>query len=132
MKRVMVDQGSGAKIMYPDLFKGLNLKPEDLKTYDSHFVSFDGKVVIPKGQIRLPMQAGLVYYVRKSLHEAEVRYLPLEKAVLVVVHGICKLPHYFQSHTVTKLSLRSLLRSANYTERIAKWGTILGLLILNT
>ena len=30
MKRVMVDQGSGADIMYPDLFKGLNLREEDL------------------------------------------------------------------------------------------------------
>ena len=39
-----------------------------------------------------------VYYVSKSLHEAEVRYLPLEKAVLAVMHGTRKLPHYFQSH----------------------------------
>ena len=54
MKRVMVDQGSGAKIMYPDLIKGLNLKPEDLTAYDSPLVSFDGNVVIPKGQIRFP------------------------------------------------------------------------------
>ena len=46
--------------MYPDLYKGLNLKPEDLTTYDSPLVSFDGKVVIPRGQIRLPMQAGSV------------------------------------------------------------------------
>ena len=43
--------------MYPDLYKGLNLKPEDLTTYDSPLVSFNGKVVIPKDQIRLPMQA---------------------------------------------------------------------------
>ena len=28
-----------------------------------------------------------VYYISKSLHEAEVRYLPLEKAILAVVHG---------------------------------------------
>lgn len=28
-----------------------------------------------------------IYYVSKSLHEAEVCYLPLEKAILVVVHG---------------------------------------------
>ena len=28
-----------------------------------------------------------VYYVSKLLHEAEVRYLPLEKAILVVVHA---------------------------------------------
>ena len=58
VKRVLVDQGSGAKIMYPDLYKGLNLKPEDLTAYDSPLVSFDGKVVIPKGQIRLPVQVG--------------------------------------------------------------------------
>ena len=37
----------------------------------------------------------LVYYVSKSLHEAEVRYLPLEKAILAVVLGTRKLPHYF-------------------------------------
>ena len=69
-----------------------------------------------------------VYYVSKSLHEAKVRYLPLENAILVVVHATCKLPHYFQSHTVvvlTQLPLQSLLRSANYIERIAKWGMIL-------
>ena len=36
-----------------------------------------------------------VYYVNKSLHEAEVRYLPLEKAILAVVHATRKLPHYF-------------------------------------
>ena len=44
--------------MYLDLYKGLNLKLEDLTAYDSPLVSFDGKLVAPKGQIRLPMQAG--------------------------------------------------------------------------
>ena len=53
MKRVMVDQGSAAEIMYPDLFKGLNLRTEDLTPYNSPLVSFEGKVIIPKGQIRL-------------------------------------------------------------------------------
>ena len=56
MKRVLVDQGSAVKIMYPDLYKGLNLKPEDLTVYDSPLVSFEGKTVIPIGQIRLPIQ----------------------------------------------------------------------------
>ena len=51
-----------------------------------------------------------IYYVSKSLHEAKVRYLPLEKAILAVVHATRKLPHYFQAHTI----------------RIAKWDTILG------
>ena len=45
-----------------------------------------------------------VYYVSKSLHEAEVRYLPLEKAILAVVHATRKLPHYFQAHTVVVLT----------------------------
>ena len=65
----------------------------------------------------------LVYYVSKSLNEAEVRYLLLEKAILAVVHATKKLPHYFQAHTVvvlTQLSLKSVLRSADYTRRIAK------------
>ena len=65
----------------------------------------------------------------KSLHEAEICYLPLEKAILAVVYGTRKLPHYFQAHTVvilTQLPLKTILRSADYTRRIAKWGTILG------
>ena len=71
----------------------------------------------------------LVYYVSKSLYEAEVRYLPLEKVILAVVLGTRKLPHYFQAHTIvilTQLSLKTVLRSADYIGRIAKWGTILG------
>ena len=70
-----------------------------------------------------------VYYVSKSLHKAEVRYLPLEKAILAIVLGTQKLPHYFQAHTVvvlTQLPLKAILRSADYTGRITKWGIILG------
>ena len=50
---------------------------------------------------------------------------------MAVVHAIRKLPHYFQAHTVvvlTQFPLKSILRSADYTGRIAKWGTILGAL----
>ena len=64
----------------------------------------------------------------KSLNEAEVSYLPLEKAILAVVHATRKRPHYFKPHIVvvlTQLPLKSILRSADYIERIAKWGTIL-------
>ena len=70
-----------------------------------------------------------VYYVRKSLQKAEVCYLPLEKAILVVVHATRKLLHYFQVHTViflTQLPLRALLRSIDYMGKVAKWATILG------
>ena len=43
--------------MYPDLYNELGLKSKDLTAYDSPLVSFNGKVIIPKGQIRLPVQA---------------------------------------------------------------------------
>ena len=56
MRRVLVDQGSAVEVMYPDLYKGLNLKPEDLTAYDSPLVSFEGKIVTPRGQIRQPIQ----------------------------------------------------------------------------
>ena len=45
--------------MYPNFYKGLGLKTENLMTYSSPLVSFEGKMVVPKGQIRLPMQAGI-------------------------------------------------------------------------
>ena len=54
MKRVLVDQGSGVEIMYPDLYKGLNLKPENLTAYDSSLLGFDKKVVVPKARLDYP------------------------------------------------------------------------------
>lgn len=71
----------------------------------------------------------LVYYVSKSLQEAETRYFPLEKAVLTIIHATRKLPHYFQAHTIVVLiefPLQVLLWKSNLTGRIAKWGTMLG------
>ena len=56
VKRVMVDQGSAAEIMYPDSYKGLSLRAEDPTPYNSPLVNFEGKVIIPKGLIRLPVQ----------------------------------------------------------------------------
>ena len=54
-----MDQGSVVEIMYLDLYKGLNLKSEDLTAYESPIISFEGKTAIPKGQIRLPIQTDL-------------------------------------------------------------------------
>ena len=52
---VLVDQGSAIEIMYLDLYNGLNLKSENLMAYESPLISFEGKTVIPKGQIKLPI-----------------------------------------------------------------------------
>ena len=59
VRRVMVDQGSAVDVMYPDLYKGFGLKPEDLTTYNSPLVSFKGRLVTPMGLIRLPVQSGM-------------------------------------------------------------------------
>ena len=48
VKRVMVDQGSRADVMYPDLFKGLRLKSQDFIKYNTPLISFDGRVMIPR------------------------------------------------------------------------------------
>ena len=56
VKRVMIDQGSGAEIMYPDLYERLELTLEDLTRYDSSLVAFDGSIVMPTGQVTLPME----------------------------------------------------------------------------
>ena len=70
MRRVLVDQGSGVEIMYQDLYRGLNLRPKDLDTYDSPLMGFDGKMVVPRGMIRLPIQVGDV--------EVQVNFIVVE------------------------------------------------------
>ena len=47
---------------------------------------------------------------------------------MAIVLGTRKLPHYFQAHTIvvlTQLPLKTILRSADDTGRVTKWGTIL-------
>jgi len=58
VKSVLVDQGSGVEMMYPYLYKGLNLRLEDLEKYDLPLVGFDGRTTIPRGMIKLLVQAG--------------------------------------------------------------------------
>ena len=49
-----------------------------------------------------------VYYVNKSLQDAETRYSHVEKVILALVHATKKLPHYFQAHMVVVLTQRPL------------------------
>uniref|UniRef100_A0A2N9G140 Uncharacterized protein n=1 Tax=Fagus sylvatica TaxID=28930 RepID=A0A2N9G140_FAGSY len=66
-----------------------------------------------------------IFFVSKAMDEIELRYLPLEKAALALLHAAKKLPHYFQSSTVTVLSdlpLKMLLQRSDFTRRITRWG----------
>ena len=70
MNRVQVDQGNGVEIMYPDLYQALNLRPENLDRYDSPLMGFNGRMVVPRGMIRLPIQVGDV--------EVQVNFIVVE------------------------------------------------------
>nr|XP_023885009.1 uncharacterized protein LOC111997176 [Quercus suber] len=59
VKRVMIDQESGAKIMSPYLYKGLGLKLGDLSKYDTLLVRFDRKTIVPRVMIRLLVHMGM-------------------------------------------------------------------------
>ena len=70
-----------------------------------------------------------VYYISKSLQDAETRYSHVEKAILALIHVIKKLPHYFQAYTVvvlTQLPLQVLFRKLDYSRRLVQWGIMLG------
>ncbi|XP_075663112.1 uncharacterized protein LOC142632624 [Castanea sativa] len=58
VKRIMIDQGSGIDVMYPNLYQGLSLKKEDLSKYDTPLMGFDGHMVILEGQISHPVIMG--------------------------------------------------------------------------
>ena len=49
VKRMLIDQGRNAEVMYPNLFKKLDLKNEDLSKYDTPLMGFDGRMVISEG-----------------------------------------------------------------------------------
>ena len=97
---------------------------EDLFLYllvSEHVVSM---VLLRDPRVQRP-----IYYISKTLVDAETRYLPLDKLALALVHATRKLSHYFQAHMVyvlTKYPLQSLLKKSNFMGRIAKWGTKLG------
>uniref|UniRef100_A0A2N9EZ43 Uncharacterized protein n=1 Tax=Fagus sylvatica TaxID=28930 RepID=A0A2N9EZ43_FAGSY len=75
-----------------------------------------------------------VYYTNKTLDGAESRYLPLEKLAFALVCSAKKLPHYFQAHTMivlTEQPLKAVLRSADFSGQISKWGAQLGAYDIN-
>ncbi|CAN1322438.1 Retrovirus-related Pol polyprotein from transposon opus [Linum perenne] len=65
-----------------------------------------------------------MFYISKTLVEAEGRYTPLEKAAYAVIVASQKLHPYFHAHTihvVTNLPIKTALRSMSVVGRMAKW-----------
>jgi hypothetical protein len=72
-----------------------------------------------------------VYYTSKTMTEAEMRYLPLEKVGLALVITAKKLPQYFQEHTiyvVMQYLVQAMFQKSDFTGRISKWGAKIGAL----
>jgi hypothetical protein len=65
-----------------------------------------------------------VYYVSKSLIDAETRYSHLEKLILALVMASTKLRHYFETHAIhvkTNYPVKCVLRKPEVSGRMAKW-----------
>ncbi|XP_024007922.1 uncharacterized protein LOC112083931 [Eutrema salsugineum] len=66
----------------------------------------------------------LIFYVSKTLDDAEKRYPTLVKLALAVIMSARKLRPYFQSHSIVVLTnqpLRTILHSPSLSGRMAKW-----------
>ena len=57
-KRILVDNGSSADIIYFPAFQQLRLDPKRLRPFDSPLISFSGDRVYPRGIVTLTVTAG--------------------------------------------------------------------------
>ena len=57
VKRILINPGSSAEIMYDSLFKGLGLKHEDLDRKVDPLYEFSGESVMPIGRVTVKVQA---------------------------------------------------------------------------
>ncbi|CAA0831241.1 Unknown protein, partial [Striga hermonthica] len=70
-----------------------------------------------------------IYYVSKALHDAELRYPPMEKLAYALIIAARKLRPYFQEHSITVLTahpLRQVLHRPDTSGRMIKWAVELG------
>lgn len=58
VKRVLIDQGSFAEVMYQDLYEKLGLGESDLTSFTSPVFDFLGESIAPQGKTTLPVLAG--------------------------------------------------------------------------
>ena len=58
-KRILVDNGSSANIIYLSAFRQLKLDPKRLHPFDSPLINFSGDKVYPKGIVMLTIIVGI-------------------------------------------------------------------------
>ena len=65
-----------------------------------------------------------IYYVSKSLLQAETRYSSLEKLSLALIMACIKLKPYFESHPIcvrTNYPLKTIMSKPELSSRMSKW-----------
>ncbi|XP_072062069.1 uncharacterized protein [Arachis hypogaea] len=81
--------------------------------------SISSVLIVENNKIQQP-----VYFISKSLQNAELRYPRLEKLAFALVFSARRLRPYFQSHTInvrTGQPLRQILAKPKLAERLIKW-----------
>jgi ribonuclease HI len=76
----------------------------------------------PSGRVRTIQRP--LYYISEVLHDANTRYLEVNKLLYTILIASRKLHHYFQAHkisVVTSYPLKVMLDNPNATGNIAKW-----------
>lgn len=71
MKRVLIDTGSSADILYYDAFEKLGLDPEQLRPFKGTLADFTGEQVHVRGHITLKTTFGT----KETAKTIEVKYL---------------------------------------------------------
>ena len=112
VKRVMVDYG-WVEIMYPDLYKGLGLKDEDLTKYDMPLVGFDKKMVIPADQINLLMTTeGKEVIINFIVVHAILPYMAILAQLWIYVMGVVPIHYAIENNVPIRLRDNSGERGA--------------------
>ena len=74
VKRLFVDQGSSADIMFWDLFQKLGLTDKDLIPHKGNLIGFTGDTISPKGYVKLKV----TFAGRDGSRSVEVKFLVVE------------------------------------------------------
>ena len=65
-----------------------------------------------------------IYYISRTLRDAETRYTKLEKLTYALLIAARRLRPYFQGHTITLLTdqpIKAILHRVDASGRMAKW-----------
>jgi hypothetical protein len=74
VKRLFVDQGSSADIMFWDLFQKLGLTDKDLIPHKGNLIGFTGDTISPKGYVKLKV----TFSGRDGSRSVEVKFLVVD------------------------------------------------------